>query len=155
MSKRLDYGKASPQVLQAMLGLEHAARSLVADNTLYELVKVRASQINGCAYCLDMHTIDARAEGERENRIYLLSVWREAGELYTPRERAALAWTEAVTEVASTGVPDEVYEQARAEFSEAELANLTLAIIAINGWNRLGVGFRLEPGHYKARVTAI
>ena len=154
MSKRLDYGKASPQVLQAMLALEHSARSLVADNTLYELVKIRASQINGCVYCLDMHTIDARAEGGRENRIYLLAVWREAGELYTSRERAALAWTEAVTEVASTGVPDEVYEQARAEFSEAELANLTLAIITINGWNRLGVGFRLEPGHYKARATA-
>ncbi len=154
MSKRLDYGKASPQVLQAMLALEHSARALVADDKIYELVKIRASQINGCAYCLDMHTIDARAEGEREDRIYLLSVWREAGEMYTPRERAALAWTESVTQVASTGVPDEVYEQALAEFSEAELANLTLAIITINGWNRLGVGFRLEPGHYKARVAA-
>lgn len=149
MSKRLDYGKASPQVLQAMLGLEHAARSLVADNTLYELVKIRASQINGCAYCLDMHTIDARAEGERENRIYLLSVWREAGELYTPRERAALAWTEALTDLPHDEVSDALFAEVRQHFTDVEIANLTMAVIAINGWNRIGVGLRSDVGSYQ------
>jgi len=154
MAKRMDYPKASPEVLKAMSALEKTAKALVADETIFELVKIRASQINGCAYCVDMHTIDARAAGETEQRIYLLSMWREAEELFTPRERAALAWTESLTLVASTGVPAADFELARSEFSEAELANLTLLIIAINGWNRLGVGFRLEPGHHRARVAA-
>ncbi len=154
MAKRMDYPKASPAVIKAMSALEKTARELVADETLFELVKMRASQINGCAYCVDMHTIDARAAGETEQRIYLLPMWREAEELYTSRERAALAWTESLTLVASTGVPDADFKLVRSEFSEAEIANLTLLIIAINGWNRLGVGFRLEPGHHRARVAA-
>lgn len=153
MARRMDYAKASPAAFQAMLAMEKAAQALVTDKTLYELVKMRASQLNGCAYCLDMHAADARAEGEQENRIYLLSVWREAENLYTARERAALAWTEAVTLVADSGVPDDVYQEALAEFGEEGLANLTLLVIAINGWNRFGVGFRLEPGHHRPRAA--
>lgn len=154
MSRRMDYSTASPAVMKAMQAMEASARSLVADDVLYELVKLRASQINGCAFCVDMHAIDARAAGEREDRIYLLPMWREAPKLYSDRERAALAWTESLTLVASTGVPDADFELARSQFSEAELSNLTLAVIAINGWNRLGVGFRLEPGHHRARAAA-
>lgn len=136
-----------------MAALERSAKELVPDKVLYELVKMRASQLNGCAYCLDMHTIDARAQGQTEQRIYLLSVWREAGALYTARERAALAWTEAVTLLADSGVPDDVYQLARQQFGEEELTNLTLLIVAINGWNRFGVGFRLQPGNYKPRAA--
>ncbi len=121
-------------------GLEHP---------LLELVKMRASQINGCAYCLDMHAKDARAAGETEQRLYLLDAWREAEHLYSGRERAALAWTEALTLIAEGHAPDEVYELARAQFSDAELAQLTLAIIAINGWNRLNIGFRTPAGDYQ------
>jgi AhpD family alkylhydroperoxidase len=113
------------------------------------LIKTRASQINGCAYCIDMHTKEARAKGESEQRLYLLNAWREAP-FYTDRERAALAWTEAVTLVADGHVPDEVYEQARVQFSEQELVNLTMAIVAINGWNRLAISFRSVPGSYQA-----
>jgi AhpD family alkylhydroperoxidase len=136
-----------------MAALERSAKELVPDKVLYELVKMRASQLNGCAYCLDMHTIDARAEGETEQRIYLLSVWREAEALYTERERAALAWTEAMTLLTDAGAPDDVYEMVRKQFSEEELTNLTLLIIAINGWNRFGVGFRLQPGNYEPRTA--
>jgi AhpD family alkylhydroperoxidase len=109
---------------------------------------MRASQINGCGYCLDMHSKDARAQGETEQRLYVLPAWREAP-FYTDRERAALAWTEALTLVAESHVPDEVFEEARAQFSEQELVDLSLAIVAINGWNRVAIAFRSEPGTYR------
>jgi AhpD family alkylhydroperoxidase len=130
------------------LGLEEYANNCGLERTLLDLVRLRASQINGCAYCIDMHSKDLRAEGESEQRLYLLDAWREAP-FYTDRERAALAWTEAVTLVADGHVPDDVYEQARQQFSEEELVNLTLAIVAINGWNRLNVSFRTLPGNYQ------
>ena len=120
-------------------GLEHG---------LLELVKMRASQINACAYCLDMHSKDARAAGETEQRLYLLDAWREAP-FYSARERAALAWTEALTRIAGNDVTDALYAEVRAQFSDKELVDLSLAIIAINGWNRLAIPFRSEPGHYQ------
>jgi AhpD family alkylhydroperoxidase len=131
-----------------MMGLEGYVRRCGLESSLLELVKTRASQINGCAFCIDMHTKDARAHGETEQRLYALSAWREAP-FYTDRERAALAWTEAVTLVAETGAPDEVYELARGQFSEKELVDLTFAVVAINGWNRLAVGFRAVAGTYQ------
>lgn len=148
MTQRLDYKNASPKGFAAMLALEQHARTSGLERGLLELVKTRASQLNGCAFCLDMHTKDARAAGESEQRLYLLPAWREAP-CYTPRERAALAWTEAVTLLRDQQVPDEVYAQARAEFDDRSLVDLTLAIIAINGWNRLSVAFRTEAGSYQ------
>jgi AhpD family alkylhydroperoxidase len=115
---------------------------------LVDLILLRASQINGCAYCIDMHSKDLRARGETEQRLYLLDAWREAP-FYNDRERAALAWTEAVTRVTDGHVPDEVYEQVRAQFSEEEIANLTLAVVAINSWNRLNIAFRTAAGSYQ------
>jgi len=150
MHSRMEYLKVAPGVSQAMSQLERQVRESGLEAPLLELVKTRASQINGCAFCLDMHTKDARARGETEQRLYALSAWRETP-FYTDRERAALAWTEAVTLIAETHVPDDVYEQAREQFSEQELANLTLAIIAINGWNRLAISFRTVPGTYQSR----
>ncbi|HEX5548234.1 MAG TPA: carboxymuconolactone decarboxylase family protein [Ktedonobacterales bacterium] len=150
MQSRMEYPKVAPGVSQAMSQLERQVRESGLEAPLLDLVKTRASQINGCAFCLDMHTKDARARGETEQRLYALSAWRETP-FYTDRERAALAWTEAVTLVAETHVPDDVYKQARAQFSEEELANLTLAIIAINGWNRLAISFRTVPGTYQPR----
>ncbi len=150
MKPRMEYMKVAPGISQAMGGLQRAVHESGLEPSLLELVKTRASQINGCAYCLDMHTKDARAGGETEQRLYALSAWRETP-FYTDRERAALAWTEAVTLISETHVPDEVYEQAREQFSEQELAYLTLAIIAINGWNRLAVSFRTVPGTYQPR----
>jgi len=148
MEQRLDYKQASPRAFQAMLQMEHEVHKSGLEESLLELVKSRASQINGCAWCLDMHTKDARARGETEQRLYLLPVWRESP-CYTERERAALAWTEALTQLSAThDVSDDVYEQARSQFSETELVNLTLAIIAINGWNRLNVAFRTTVGDY-------
>ncbi len=135
-------------VVQAMLGLAGPVRRSGLEPALLELVKIRASQINGCGYCLDMHTKDARAHGETEQRLYLLSAWREAN-CYTDRERAALAWTEAVTRLEHQDVPDPVYEQARAQFTEEELVALTLAIVQINGWNRLSIAFRRPAGDYE------
>jgi len=146
--ERLNYMEAAPDGFKAMLGLEQYARQSGLDHSLLELVKTRASQINGCAFCLDMHTKDARAAGETEQRLYALPAWEETP-FYTDRERAALAWTEAVTLVADSHVPDDVYNNARKHFSEKELVNLTLAIIAINGWNRLAVSFRKTPGTYQ------
>lgn len=150
MHSRMEYLKVAPGVSQAMSQLERQVRESGLEAPLLELVKTRASQINGCAFCLDMHTKDARARGETEQRLYALSAWRETP-FYTDRERAALAWTDAVTLVSETHVPDDVYEQARAQFSEEELANLTLAIIAINGWNRFAISFRTVPGTYQPR----
>lgn len=149
MKARLEPQKISPAAYQAMLGLEGFVRnSLKLEPSLIELVKMRASQINGCAYCIDMHSKDARAEGESEQRLYALSAWRETP-FFTDRERAALAWTEAVTLVSEGHVPDDVYEEARQRFSEEELVNLTLAVITINGWNRLAIAFRAVPGEYQ------
>ena len=128
------------------LGAQVEASGL--EPSLLELVKMRSSQLNGCAYCLDMHSKDARAAGETEQRLYLLDAWRETS-LYSERERAALAWTEAVTLVADSRVPDDVYEEASKHFSEEELVALTLAIVAINGWNRLNIAFRMEAGNYR------
>jgi len=155
MKSRLDAQKASPAALHAMSALEVAVRkSSKLEPALLELVKMRASQINGCAYCLDMHSKDARAAGESEQRLYTLDAWRETP-FFTDRERAALAWTEAVTLVAEGHVPDAVYEEVRPHFSEEELVNLTMAVVAINGWNRLSIAFRAVPGEYQpaARKT--
>ncbi len=151
--ERLNFKRLVPAAYRAMLALESYVHQTGLESSLLELVKMRASQINGCAYCLDMHSKDARAAGETEQRLYVLSAWREAP-FYTKRERAALAWTEAVTLVSETHVPDEVYELARQRFSEEELVNLTMAIVAINGWNRLEVSFRGIAGSYKARPAS-
>ena len=152
MQPRIEYGKVAPGAVEAMSGLERYIRQSGLDPALIELVKLRASQINGCAYCIDMHTKDARSRGESEQRLYELVAWRETP-FYTERERAALAWTEAVTRVADGHVPDDVYEMARAQFTEKELIDLTLAIVAINGWNRLAIGFRTIPGTYQPRAA--
>jgi AhpD family alkylhydroperoxidase len=148
MEPRMDYATASPGAYRAMLGLESFVRQSGIEHGLLHLLKLRASQINGCAYCIDMHSKDARAGGETEQRLYALSAWRETP-FYTPRERAALAWTEALTLVAEGHVPDAAWEEARTEFSEEELMNLTMAIVAINGWNRLAIAFRAVPGTYQ------
>jgi len=148
MQPRIQYAKVAPGAMTAMLGLETYVLRCGLERSLIELVKLRASHINGCAYCVDMHTKDARAAGETEQRLYAVSVWKETP-FFTERERAALAWTEAVTLVGQKHVPDDVYQQARGSFSETELVNLTLAIIAINGWNRLAISFRTVPGTYQ------
>ncbi len=131
-----------------MMALEHYVHQSDLEPRLIELVKLRASQINGCAYCIDMHTKDARAAGESEQRLYALTAWQETP-FYSARERVALAWTEAVTRIADGHVPDEVYAQTRAQFGEKELVDLTMAVIAINGWNRLAISFRSVPGVYQ------
>ena len=148
MKQRLDYAKASPEAYRAMYALSGFVTDCGLEHTLLELVKTRASQINGCAFCIDMHTIDARAAGESEQRLYLLSVWRET-DFFTPRERAALAWTEALTRLSEDEIEDALYDEARSHFNEKELVNLTLAIITINGWNRFAKPFRTPPGTYK------
>ena len=148
MSLRIDYKKVSPGAFQAMLGLEKHAHQAGIEPALLELVKTRVSQLNGCAYCLDMHTKEARAAGETEQRLYLVAAWHEAA-LFSPRERAALAWAEAVTLLAGRGVSDEAYEAARREFDEQTLVDLTLVIVAINGWNRLAVSFGTEAGSFQ------
>ena len=148
MSQRLAYQTASPEAFKAMLHLEQQIHHLGLEESLLELVKSRASQINGCAWCLEMHTKDARAQGETEQRLYLLPAWRDA-HCYTPRERAALAWTEEVTRVANTqDVSDAAWEDAHRQFSDKELVDLTLAIIAINGWNRFNIAFRTTVKDY-------
>lgn len=148
MQPRLDFPQASPGAYKAMAALEACVRQSGLESSLLELIKTRASQINHCAFCLDMHTQDARAYGETEQRLYTLSAWHETP-FFSARERAALAWTEALTRVAETHVPEDVYEIARKQFTEKELADLTLAIVAINGWNRLSVAFRTVPGSYQ------
>ena len=153
MSARIDHTKAAPGAVQAMMGLEKYVHNSGLEASLLKLVKMRASQINGCAFCLDMHSKDARADGETEQRLYLLNAWREAP-FYSARERAALAWTEAVTLIADGHVPDEVFQEARQHFSEQELVNLTLAVVAINGWNRLLISFRAEAGAYQPGMYA-
>ena len=147
MTKRIDLSRVGHGAYRAMAALEQHVQQSGLDKTLIHLVKLRASYINGCAYCIDMHSKDARAEGETEQRIYAVPVWHETP-FFTPRERAALLWTETLTNISQRGVPDEVYAAARKEFSEEELVELTMAVIAINGWNRLAIGFATEPGSY-------
>lgn len=148
MEPRLNYKRTSPDGIKAMVGLENYVHHSGLDPALLDLVKTRASQINGCAWCIDMHTKDARAAGETEQRLYGLSAWRETP-YYSEQERAALLWTEAVTLVHQTQIPDAVYESVRPHFTEKELVDLTLAIVAINGWNRLAIAFRAVPGTYR------
>jgi AhpD family alkylhydroperoxidase len=148
MKPRLNYIELSPKGFAAMRTMEGYVRQSGLDHRLLELVKIRASQINGCAYCLDMHTKDARAAGETEQRIYALNAWRETP-FFDDRERAALAWTEAVTLVGEGHVPDEVYEATAQHFSQEQLVHLTFAVVVINGWNRLAIAFRSEPGTYQ------
>lgn len=145
---RIDYRKASPGAFQAMLGLESHVQNSGLEHSLIELIKTRVSQINGCGYCIDMHTKDALAAGETGQRLHLLAAWREAP-FYTPRERAALAWAEELTLIAGRHVPDELYAEARRHFSEKELVDLTIAVIAINGWNRIAIPFQPEVGSYQ------
>ncbi|MDU0205948.1 MULTISPECIES: carboxymuconolactone decarboxylase family protein [Paenibacillus] len=148
MEIRLDYTKVQPESLQTLLKLEGYVKKSGLDSKLVELIKIRASQINGCAYCLDMHTKDARAMGETEQRIYLLNAWREAP-FYTPSERAALALTEAVTRISNAGVPDDLYDQVRRHFDEEQYVDLIMAINAINSWNRMAISTGMVPGDYQ------
>jgi len=143
----LDFKQAA--TTQAMFALEQAVRASGLEHSLLELVKIRASQVNGCAYCIDMHTKDARAAGETEQRIYALSAWRETP-FFSDRERAALAWAEAVTRLGEEGVPDALYDETRRLFEEDELVALTFAVVAINCWNRLSIAFGTVPGSYRA-----
>jgi len=153
MKPRMNFYQAAPETIKALTALEAQIQASGLEKSLIELVKTRASQINGCAYCINMHTADARKQGETEQRLYLLNAWRESP-LYTDRERAALAWTEAVTLIAETHAPDDLYEDVRAQFSEAETVNLTMLIGAINAWNRLAISFRaIHPVRAKAAVA--
>ncbi|MFZ0487092.1 MAG: carboxymuconolactone decarboxylase family protein [Arenicellales bacterium] len=153
MQPRIDYTQVSPDALKTMRNMEAYLAKCGLERPLIYLIKMRASQINGCAYCLDMHSKEARAAGETEQRLYTLDAWRETP-FYTARERAALAWTETLTRIAESHAPDDVYQEACAQFSETELVDLTLAVVAINGWNRIAIGFRTEPGTYRPGVRA-
>lgn len=148
MTQRIDPSKVSPDAYRAIMGVELFVRGSGLETSLIELVKLRASYMNGCAYCVDMHTKDARAEGETEQRLYAVPVWRETG-FYTDRERAALAFTEAVTELGEGGVSDAVFAETRRHFDDDELVKLTMAVVVINCWNRVAVTFRTEPGSYR------
>jgi AhpD family alkylhydroperoxidase len=146
--ERMNYQQAAPDGVKALLDMERYLATCGLEQSLMDLVKLRASQINGCAYCIDMHSKDLRANGESEQRLYELDAWQETP-FYTERERAALLWTEAVTRVANTHVPDSVYEQVRQQFDEAELVKLTFVISTINVWNRILISSRREPGSYQ------
>ncbi len=148
MEPRISYTRYSPNALHAMYALEKHLKSSTIEEKLLHLIKLRASQINGCAYCIDMHALDARALGDTEQRLYALSAWRETP-FFTPRERAALEWTESLTLISQTHVPDDVYEAARKEFTENELVDLTYAVATINAWNRLAISMRAVPGQYR------
>ncbi len=148
MKQRLNYAKIAPDAFKGMLEIETYVAASGLERSLYELVKTRASQINSCAYCLDMHTKDARKAGETEQRLYALSAWRETP-FYTERERAGLEWTESLTLISENDVPDALYEAVRKHFNEEELVALTMAIVAINAWNRLAISFRTVPGTYE------
>lgn len=144
MSTRIDYYKVAPEAVKAMLELEKFVNQCRLEKSLIELVKLRASQINGCAYCIDLHVADAVKNGESQRRLHAVSVWRDTP-FFTPREQAALAWTEAVTLISTTHAPDEIYEQVTQNFNEKEMVNLTMAIITINSWNRLSISFGKSP----------
>lgn len=150
MKERMDYSSASPGLMKALNSLQHFVDHSSLKGSLLELIRIRASQINGCAYCIDMHTKDARAAGETEQRIYALNAWRETP-FYTDRERAALEWTETLTLIATNHVSDELFERVREHFTETELTELSGAIIMINGWNRLAIPFRDVPGVYQPK----
>ena len=152
MKPRMNFYQAAPDTIKALSALEAQVQGSGLEQSLIELVKARASQINGCAYCISMHTEDARKRGETEQRLYLLSAWREAP-VYRERERAALAWTEAVTLISETHAPDDIYAEVSAQFSEAETVNLTMLIATINAWNRLAIAFRAVPS-VKTQATA-
>src|SRR6516162_4951518 len=149
MQKRPQYAKVCPEAYKAMLALSQAVEKTGLSPQLINLVNYRVSQLNSCAFCLDMHSKDLRAHGETEQRLYMISAWREAPHLYSDRERAALAWAEAVTRLENQQVPDAVYDMATRQFNEAELAQLTLAVVAINGWNRFNVVFHTPAGNYR------
>jgi len=152
MEPRIDYRKFSPEPLQALLAMEKYLAGCGLDHKFAHLLKLRASQINGCAYCIDMHSIDARAAGETEQRLYALDAWRETP-FFSGRERAGLAWIEAVTLVSTAHVPDSVYDEAKAHFSEKELVDLTYLAATINAWNRLAIALRSVPGRYRAATA--
>jgi AhpD family alkylhydroperoxidase len=153
MTQRMNFYGAAPKLLEPMLAIEGLIRAGSLEPSLIDLAKIRASQINGCAYCLHMHTSDARKAGEREERIYLLDAWHESN-LYTPRERAALTWTESLTRIAQTHAPDADYAEVKAQFDDKALLELTLLITNINAWNRLAIGFRAEHPHDRVRQAA-
>ena len=153
-TERLSAASAAPEAYRTMLGLESYIQKTGLEPKLIDLIKLRASYINGCAYCVDMHTKDARHDGETEQRLYAIPVWRETP-FFTDRERAALAWTEAVTEIWKGGVPDEIYALARSEFSEKELVELTMVVVTINGWNRLAISFHAPVGSYVAGSSPV
>lgn len=149
MSKeRLNYSKIAPESIKGLLEIEKYVATSGLDKTTFELVKTRASQINGCAYCIDMHTKDARSQGETEQRLYGLSAWKEAP-FYSETERAALAWTEALTLISENEISDSLYQNVKKHFDDQTFMALTMAIVAINGWNRLAIGFRNEVGNYQ------
>ncbi len=152
MEPRIDFRKFSPEPLQALLAMEKYLAGCGLDHKFAHLLKLRASQINGCAYCIDMHSIDARAAGETEQRLYALDAWRETP-FFSARERAGLAWIEAVTLVSNAHVPDSVYDEAKAHFSEKELVDLTYLAATINAWNRLAIALRSVPGRYRAATA--
>ena len=151
MSSRGAYYTAAPGAMKAMLGLEEYLHSVELPQGILHLIKLRVSQINGCAYCIDMHWKDLRAIGEPEHRLYALDAWRESP-FYNEKERAALEWAEAVTKIADTHADDEIFERVKGHFTEKELVDLTLAIATINAWNRLSISFRAEPGHYRSKL---
>jgi AhpD family alkylhydroperoxidase len=153
MTPRIDFLKTDPNAVKAMMALQNYVNASGLESRLLELVKLRASQINGCGYCIDMHSKDARAHGETEQRLYGLDAWAETP-FYSERERAALSWTEALTWVGDGHVPDSAYTQAREHFDEKELVNLTMAVVAINGWNRLCIALRVVPGTYQLAKTS-
>lgn|SRR5690554_280124 len=148
MERRINYIDLAPDGVKGLLEIEKYIRHSGLDHSLLELVKLRSSQINGCAYCIDMHTKDARKRGESEQRLYTLSAWRET-DFYSEKERAALEWTEAVTQISQHHICDELYDRVREQFSEKEIVDLTMAIIAINGWNRLAISFKSPAGSYQ------
>ncbi len=153
MKERIDYGAVSPEARNTIRVMETFVRQSGFEPSLLELIRLRASILNGCAYCIDMHTKDARAGGETEQRLYAVTAWEETP-FFTERERAALAWTDAVTLISESRVPDDVFTHARNYFSEKELVDLTIAIIAINGWNRLAISFRTVPGTYQPAIQS-
>jgi AhpD family alkylhydroperoxidase len=157
MNQRIDFTHVSPAVMKAMYGMQSTVDHSGLEHSLIELLKLRASQINGCGYCIDMHTKDALAAGETAQRLFLLDAWREAP-FYTARERAALLWCETLTLIAERGAPDDVYEEVRKEFTDEEIVNLSLAIVTINGWNRFCIGLGVEVGSYepgKVKMTKV
>lgn len=153
MKARIEYDNFVPEIYKALMPLEHHVRKSGLEESLLDLVRMRASQLNGCAYCIDMHSKDARARGETEQRLYELDAWRETP-FYSDRERAALEWAEAVTLITNGHVPDAVFEAVRQHFTDQELVNLTLAVTSINTWNRLSISFRVVPGTYQPQGSA-